>query len=110
MTRRDLLSGVDGLWELIEDHEQHCRYERLKVLVDGGSRGGRPVREDAILEIVRYDAHIRQLTMEKGGMDEQALDFLFGRPLVDTIKMFDIALVTQGGAYRLQSQPSFSKT
>ena len=110
LTRRDLLSGVDGLWELIEDHEQHCRYERLKVLVDGGSRGGRPVREDAILEIVRYDAHIRQLTMEKGGMDEQALDFLFGRPLVDTIKMFDIALVTQGGAYRLQSQSSFSKT
>ena len=27
MTRRDLLSGVDGPWDLIEDHEQRCSYE-----------------------------------------------------------------------------------
>jgi Fe-S-cluster containining protein len=101
LTRRDLLPGVDGLWDLVQDHEQRCSYDGLTSLVAEGNCEGRLNREDAILEIIRYDAHIRQLVMEKGRTDERMLDFLFGRPLVETIRMYDLELKKQTGEYRL---------
>jgi hypothetical protein len=54
---------------------------------------------------MRYDAHLRQLTKDQGGVEEGMLDFLFGRPLSDTIKMFDLQLVKESGRYRLVSHP-----
>lgn len=109
LTRRDLLSGVDGLWDLVDDHEQRCSYDRLKSLVCAGDRDGHPKQEGALLEVIRYDAHIRRLTAERGGMDDQMLDFIFGRPLVDTIKMFDLAMIKEGGTDRLVFRQSFSR-
>jgi len=95
LTRQDLLSGVNGLWELIEDHEQRCSYEGLHARVGEGTREGRLKQERAIQEILRFDAYVRQLAVEKGGIDSRMLDFLFGRPLADTIKMFDINIHMQ---------------
>jgi hypothetical protein len=66
-------------------------------------------QEKAILEIFRYDAHVRQLAVEKGGLDSRMLDFIFGRPLAETIKMFDIQLVKKNGAYALAVTPAFSR-
>jgi Fe-S-cluster containining protein len=109
LTRRDLLSGVDGLWDMVEAHEQHCSYGGLKSLAREVRRDGRPKQEEAILEIIRYDAYVRRLTSEKGGMDGQMLDFIFGRPLVDTIKMFDLALKREAGTYRLIFRQPVSK-
>ncbi len=93
LTRQDLLSEVDGLWALIQDHEQRCSYEGLHALVAAGFHEGRLKQDQAILEILRFDAHVRQLAVEKGGLDSRMLDFIFGRPLCDTIKMFDIQLI-----------------
>jgi Fe-S-cluster containining protein len=109
LTRRDLLSGVDGLWDLVETHERRCGYDGLKSLVREGDRDGRPKKEEALLEVIRYDSHVRRLTTEQGGMDGSMLDFIFGRPLVDTIRIFDIALVKENGAYRLVFRQSISK-
>lgn len=93
LTRQDLLSGMNGLWELIEDHEQHCSYAGLRARVEAGMHEGRLIQEKMILEILRFDAHVRQLAVEKGGLDNRMLDFMFGRPLADTIKMFDLKLI-----------------
>ena len=101
LTRRSLLENVDGLWELIADHEKRCSYEKIKMLVDQGLENETLIRESEILEIMRYDAHVRQLTKEKGGMKEDLFEFLFGRPLSDTIKMFDLQLMNKDGAYLL---------
>jgi hypothetical protein len=46
-----------------------------------GNCEGRLNREDAILEIIRYDAHIRQLlTWKKGGQMNDMLDLSFWPP------------------------------
>ena len=92
LTRQDLLSDVNGLWELIEDHEQRCSYEALHARVAEGIHEGRLKQEKTILETLRFDAHVRRLTVEKGGLDSRMLDFVFGRPLCDTIKMLDIPI------------------
>lgn len=109
LTRQDLLSGIQGLWELIGDHERRCSYASLNALVGSGIEAGRLKQEKAIMEILRFDAHVRQLTVKNGGMDERMLDFIFGRPLVDTIGMFDIKLVGKNGVYALALQPAFSR-
>jgi Fe-S-cluster containining protein len=101
LTREDLLRGVRGLWELIDDHERRCSYAALQAWVDEGRCGRGLKQENAILEALRFDAHIRMLTVKRAGMDAGMLDFIFGRPLVDTIKMFGLRLVKRGGAYEL---------
>jgi hypothetical protein len=102
--------GISGLWDWIETHERQCSYRKLTALVEDGSEDNRLKHEKDILEIIRYDRHVRELTVEEGRMNEQMLDFLFGRPLTDTIKMFDIALAKQDGCYRLVTKPSLSCT
>jgi Fe-S-cluster containining protein len=109
LTRQDLLSGINGLWELIQDHEQRCSYAGLYARVGEGTCQGRLKQEKAILEILRFDTHLRQLAVEKGGLDSRMLDFIFGRPLADTIEMVDIQLVKKNGTYRLALSPAFSR-
>jgi len=109
LCRKDLLEGVDGLWDLIETHEQRCSYEKLQLMAAEGVCDNRLKKEDAILEIIRYDVHLRRLTAAKGGMDERMLDFIFGRPLTDTIRMFDLALKKEDGRFRLYGNPSFGR-
>jgi Fe-S-cluster containining protein len=101
LTRKDLLASVQGLWELIEDHERHCSYAELDRLVRQGGGEIQPPQEAAILEMLRFDAHIRQLTVEKAGLDAGMLDFIFGRALSDTIGMFGLKLEKLDDTYRL---------
>jgi Fe-S-cluster containining protein len=104
LTREDLLGKVNGLWELIADHERRCSYEKVKRLIDEGSVRGVLKREAEILEIMRYDIHLRRLTMDRAGVGEGILDFLFGRPLSETIKMYDLDVIQKDGLYRLASR------
>lgn len=108
LRRGDLLADVGGLWELIDDHERRCSYARIARLLGDGFKNGFPVNEDALQEMIRFDYHVRQLTVAKAGVDRQMLDFFFGRALTDTIKMFDIALKKHGSGYRLVARSSFS--
>ena len=101
LTREDVLGGIRGLWELIDDHEQRCSHAAIKAWMGEGLCGLGSKRENAILEALRFDAHIRMLTAERARMDAGMLDFIFGRPLADTIKMFGVRLVKRNGAYGL---------
>jgi len=85
LCRRDLLSGMEGLWEMIADHERRCSYDRicgiLKAMTDSGSAGGRAEIE----QITRYDGELRKLLVGRGGLEPEMLDFLLGRPLTKTL-------------------------
>ena len=102
LTRRDLLATVAGLWDLIEEHEQRCSYAQLGAWVREGTLENDVLRqEEAILETLRYDAHVRQLAVEKGRLNAELLAFVFGRPLTETLRMFGIDLVRKNGALGL---------
>ena len=101
LTRTELLADARSLRELVDTHEQHCSYSRLRSLVDEGHDGERLKQEAAILEIMRFDAHYRRLTVTRGNMDPRIMDFLFGRPLDVTIRMFGVRLVRVDGCYGL---------
>ncbi len=43
---------------------------------------------EGLKNIIWYDTHFRLLIAEKGKIEPEMVDFLFGRPLTETIKMF----------------------
>ena len=96
LSRKDVLSQVRGLWELIEDHQARCDYADIKILI--GDIGG-PHQERArkkLVEIIQYDAEIRKLVVEKGGLKPEMLDFIFGRPLTETLPGYGIKIRQEG--------------
>lgn len=105
LTRKDLISGIEGLWELVEDHQAKCDYG----LFDSFSRSYKETKdkdaEEKMLEMVQYDSHLRDLVVEKGGMDREMLDFLFGRPMLKTIAMFGLSIEQDRRLWRLRITP-----
>lgn len=84
LSRHSVFEGVDWILDLIDTHEKRCSYERISALA-GKRRLKNTGATEELLEAVRYDAEIRRSFQEKTGMNEDMLDFVFGRPLEETI-------------------------
>jgi Fe-S-cluster containining protein len=87
LTRRHLLEGVTGLWDLVAEHEVRCSCEKLAEMMAHFKKEGQKKTEKAIAEILNYDRHLRRLVVEKSRIDPEILDFLFGRPLEKILAM-----------------------
>jgi Fe-S-cluster containining protein len=96
LTRIDLVSKVKGLWDLITDHQARCDYKNIQALINSLAGGNRHHARRKLLEIIRYDAEIRNLVVTRGGLDPETLDFLFGRPLTKTLKNYGIGIHQEG--------------
>ena len=92
LTRKDLISEVEGLWDLIEDHQKRCSYEKVKNFVKTLKGEKRNDAMERLNEMIRYDTQLRTLVREKGGVDPEMLDFLFGRPLAKTIGNYGLKI------------------
>jgi len=104
LTRSDLVSEVKGLWDLIKDHQARCDYKKIQPLIKDlvDSRINHARRK--LLEIIRYDAEIRELVVARGGLDPELLDFLFGRSLTKTLRNFGIKIHQEGQRIRLKGR------
>jgi Fe-S-cluster containining protein len=93
LTREHLLSGIEGLWELVQDHHQHCDYRQVAALAAEIRRADATAQAlTQVMEIIRYDFFIRQGLRERSPLAQDMLDFLFGRSLALTIGMFQLKL------------------
>jgi Fe-S-cluster containining protein len=101
LTRKDLVSGVKGLWDLIEDHQARCDYKKIQTLIKELNGGKNIKARRKLLEIIRYDAEIRNLVISRGGLDADMLDFLFGRPLTETLGNYGIKIKQEDTQIRL---------
>ncbi len=86
LSRKDLFSEVEGLWELVIDYDERCSYKEITDFVrkTGSRKRGR--LPDKAAELIEYDKTIRDLVVKKGNLDSDLLDFIFGRPLFVTLK------------------------
>jgi Fe-S-cluster containining protein len=90
LKREDLITDIEGLWGIIKDHQARCSYGTIQKLVkEIKSGGGGQVRQE-LAEIIQFDTEIRKLVVSRGGLDIEMLDFLFGRPLKQTLKNFGL--------------------
>jgi Fe-S-cluster containining protein len=92
LKREDLIADIEGLWGIIKDHQARCNYEtiqKLAIAINSG-RGGKARQK--LAEIIQFDIEIRKLVVSRGGLDKEMLDFLFGRPLKQTLKHFGLKM------------------
>jgi hypothetical protein len=77
----------------VEDHQQRCDYSHIAKLVTQirDKCKAQEATED-LLELIRYDKHLRDVTLERTNLEFGTLSFLFGRPLSFTIKFFRIQM------------------
>lgn len=101
LTRKNLISENDGLWRLIEAHEQRCDYMLLTNLIKQIDSDSNDESMEKILNIILYDANMRPLIVEKTGLEPAFMDFFFGRPLAETIRMYGLKMETNGEEIRL---------
>lgn len=101
LTRKDLISTIEGLWDLVEDHQRRCSYETLKFFIDALNKDKKDEALKGIFDIIEYDAQIRELVVQKGDLDPEMTDFIFGRPITETIRMYGFKIIKQDDNYRL---------
>jgi len=101
LTRKDLISPIEGLWDLIEDHQNRCSYETFKLFIDALNKDKKDEVLNGILDIIKYDAQIRELVVQKGSLDPEMTDFIFGRPITETIRIYGFKIIKQNDNYRL---------
>lgn len=96
LKRKDLIADIEGLWDLIKDHQVRCNYEIIHKLVEALNGGMGSEARRKLAEIIQFDTEIRKLVASRGGLDMDMLDFLFGRPLKQTLKNFGLKILQQG--------------
>ncbi|ABW67309.1 YkgJ family cysteine cluster protein [Desulfosudis oleivorans] len=84
LARKDLISGLSDLWEMVLAHEEVCAYARL-------SQSVKEKNWEAVAYCIRYDFQVRRLMVEKGNMDDRLFDFLFGMPLTVTLQRYGLS-------------------
>jgi len=79
---------------LVAEHERRCGYEVLEDLVERIPQEGEDAVK-AVLEVLRFDFHIRPFVSEKLGINPDEMDFIFGRPMIRTISRFGLKVVLE---------------
>jgi Fe-S-cluster containining protein len=92
LRREDLIADIEGLWGIIKDHQTRCNYETIQKLVKAINSGRQGEARQELGEIIQFDIEIRKLAVSRGGLDVEMLDFLFGRPLKQTLKNFGLKM------------------
>ena len=92
--RKDIVrNGI--LLGLMEAYDRRCSYGELEACVKRiEGEGEKAIQE--ILKLLRYDYHFRPFISKKMDITPEEMDFLFGRPLIDTIHMFGLKVEKQG--------------
>ena len=105
ITREDLIGSIRGLWDLVQTHEERCSQRKLAAMIARLQTPPDPSRTDAICRCIAYDRHLRRLTVEKSGISPSLLDFLFGRPLQETVKAYGFTVIEGEDQIRLHFSP-----
>jgi Fe-S-cluster containining protein len=101
LQRRDLIKSHGGMLKVIGAHEKRCAYEILESAVRKLRGPDSDKRMEQILELLQYDHYMRPFLAEKLKVDQNEMDFFFGRPLTTTIRMFGLCVKQEGDTFLL---------
>lgn len=93
LQRKDVLED-EVLLGLIAKHEERCSYARLEAYVKQIETEGEGAIK-TILDVLKLDYHVRPFASEKLGLSRDEMDFFFGKPLIETIRMFGLKVIRE---------------
>lgn len=100
--RKGILKDPE-LLDLIEEHEKRCGFKRLEGLVKSIEKDGESAVEE-LIRLLRFDLALRPNAALAFKLDTGELDFVLGRPLIDTIAMFGLQVKKEhNGSFLLTS-------
>lgn len=91
---RDDLIKDDILRGFVEVHEKRCSYGLLESHVRGIEKEGESA-VNRIMEVLKFDFHLRPFVSRRVGISDQEMDFIFGRPMINTITMFGLKVIQE---------------
>jgi len=91
LNRRDLLEKTGDLWKILQRHEERCSHEGLRRSITR-LEATRGQSVDEVMDILRFDHHVRQFVSDTFGLAAGTLDFVLGRPLVEVISEYGLRL------------------
>lgn len=92
LSRKDILSENQGVYELIQVHNQKCDVEYLREMVFEWRKKNRASAKEQVLELIRYDEGFRSAAAEKTGYSGQLLEFLLGRKTSHLVRAFETCM------------------
>ncbi len=92
-TRQDIILD-ETLLRLVSAHEKRCAYTELDRWVRRIETDGNDAVKN-VLDLLKFDHDLRAMAPEKLGMDSKELDFLFGRPLTETVRLFGLKVIEE---------------
>lgn len=102
LQRVDILGDVEGLWDLVLDHQDRCSYAKMKELTSQLEEDETGTILAEINEIINYDNALRDTLVEKAKVDPGMVHFLIGRPFTETILMFNLIIEKNDDQYVLK--------
>lgn len=98
--RKALLEAVAPLWKIIERHEERCSHDEFaRIMTRLGATKGQTVEE--VLEMLRFDHHVREFLRENFELDPDSIDFFLGRPLSAFLGFYGLKLEEKEGSFYL---------
>jgi Fe-S-cluster containining protein len=105
LTRRHLLREDQPLLELLEAHNERCSFEKLDSAFKKFHETGDEKAIDQVLDILRQDMVFRDFVKTKLDRDEEELDFLLGRPLMELVRAYGVRVEKdENNVYHLVSE------
>lgn len=106
LSRRDLLTAVPEVWDLIVAHQERCDYDKvaraLKALAAGEEDATEP-----LFDALHFDHYLRKMLMDDWGLTAAATELLLGRPLPEFLQAHGLAAhLTPEGVFRLERRDS----
>ncbi len=99
--RKDVIGKNESLLQLVQSHDKQCDYRLIHNLASCLAGEDPQSARNRLYELYQFDKKIRELTVQKAGIDLRFTDFLFGRPLGQTLKGFGIKIVETGDSFRI---------
>ncbi len=94
LRREALLVETGPLWQIIQRHEERCSFAELhRTMAKMDATKGHTVEE--LLELLRFDHHVRQFLREKLDLASETLDFFLGRSLNHALEPFGLRVTEQ---------------
>jgi Fe-S-cluster containining protein len=106
LCRRDTVSQDQEINRLIDEHDRKCPFTEIEGLLKRAGKGSDDAMK-SLIDMLRYDYYLRALMVEKAAVNPDRLDFLFGRPLTETIRIFGLKVEREGeDSFRLVQDTS----
>jgi Fe-S-cluster containining protein len=86
LSRADLLSSVEGLWDLIVEHQEQCSFEPIKQMIKENPDPLVLPQNKLIRNMIKYDTVTRTKTIDLVKINPEWIDFLFGQPVSTIIQ------------------------